>query len=223
MSAPGGAARAAAGSPWDRSTTVGRLLGAVDDAGEAVFAPARSHPATDRAAAIVSTLADYGFVWVVLAAAKARRGGAARRRAVLALGAAGISSYLVNRAAKRLAGRQRPAPAPGNGARARLARRPTSTSFPSGHVLAACCAAIALPESRAGEAAALSFASAVAASRVHLQDHHASDVLSGAVVGTLTGLAARALVDRLAPTAPPHARARREDSPPCPSPMEPME
>ena len=48
----------------------------------------------DRAAALVSNLADYGLVWVVLALFKARRRGPDRRRAVVALGVAGISSYV---------------------------------------------------------------------------------------------------------------------------------
>ena len=43
-------------------------------------------PRVDRAAALVSNLADYGLVWVVLALFKARRRGPNRRRAVTALG-----------------------------------------------------------------------------------------------------------------------------------------
>lgn len=200
MTTPDGTPRRAAAGLWDRRTPVGRLLGAIDDAGDALFAPARAHRGADRAAAAVSALADYGLVWVLLAGAKARHPGPSRRRAVLALGAAGVTSYLLNRAAKQLAGRQRPPAAATDAERARLVRRPTSTSFPSGHVLAAYCAAIVVPEGRAGRVAALCFATAVAASRVHLQDHHASDVLSGAVAGTLTGLAARRFVDRLTAT-----------------------
>ncbi|MGH8981247.1 MAG: phosphatase PAP2 family protein, partial [Acidimicrobiales bacterium] len=44
-------------------------------------------------------------------------------------------------------------------------------------------------------AVALTFAGAVAASRVHLRAHHLSDVLAGALIGSVTGVAVRRVVD----------------------------
>ena len=65
-------------------------VSAIDEAVDAAFEPLRGRPEVDRAAAVVSNLADYGLIWVALAALKARRRGPDRRRAVVALGAAGL-------------------------------------------------------------------------------------------------------------------------------------
>jgi undecaprenyl-diphosphatase len=85
-------------------------------------------------------------------------------------------------------------------------RTPSSASFPSGHTLAAFSTALVLPESAAGSAAALGFAASVAASRVHLGAHHASDVVAGAAVGTVLGLVLRRGLGRLLPDRRPAAR-----------------
>ena len=49
----------------------------IDEAVEAAFEPLRGNPQADRAAAVLSNLADYGLIWVVLAGIKARRRGPA--------------------------------------------------------------------------------------------------------------------------------------------------
>ncbi len=169
-------------------------LSAVDEVLDAAFEPLRGRPEVDRAAAVVSNLADYGVVWVLLAGLKARRRGAGRRRAVVALAAAGFSSMIVNRLVKQAVPRERPQDHLDAAVRA-----PTSSSFPSGHTLAAYCTAFVLAETDAGTAATVGFATAVAASRVHLRAHHPTDVLGGAVIGSLLGLGLRPVVDALAP------------------------
>jgi undecaprenyl-diphosphatase len=78
-------------------------------------------------------------------------------------------------------------------------RAPTSSSFPSGHTLAAFCTAFVLAESDAQTAANVGFATAVAASRVHLRAHHPSDVVGGAVIGSVLGLGLRPFVNLVAP------------------------
>jgi membrane-associated phospholipid phosphatase len=173
-----------------------------DNSINAAIEPLRGKPEVDRAAALVSNLADYGLVWVLLALVKARRRGPDRRRAIVALGAAGVSSFLVNRGAKSVVGRERP--------EAHLevgVRTPTSSSFPSGHTLAAFCTAFVLAESSSETAAYVGFASAVAASRVHLRAHHPSDVLGGAAIGSVLGLVVRLVVDVVTPGS--RRRARR--------------
>ena len=160
-----------------------------DDRVDEAFAPLRGRPEVDRAASVVSNLADYGFVWVLLAGMKGRRSGPDRRRAVVALGAAGLSSLVVSRAAKAAVERQRPEEQVDA-----LVRNPTTSSFPSGHTLAAFCTAVVLPDTSAGTIACVSFASAVAASRVHLRAHHATDVVGGAAIGTVLGLGLRPVV-----------------------------
>jgi undecaprenyl-diphosphatase len=172
-----------------------------DEAIDGAFEPLRGQPRVDRGAALVSNLADYGMVWVLLALLKGRRSGPGRRRAIVSLGAAGFSSLFVVRAVKSAVARQRP-PAHLD---ARV-RTPSTSSFPSGHTLAAFCTAFVLSESSPGTAASVGFAGAVAVSRVHLRAHHPSDVLGGAVFGSVLGLGLRPLVNLLTPGSPGRAR-----------------
>ena len=165
-----------------------------DETVDAAFEPLRGRPQVDQAAALVSNLADYGLVWVVLALIKAARRGPNRRRAVAALALAGVSSYGVNRAVKSAVQRQRP-----DEHLDAAVRTPSSSSFPSGHTLAAFCTAFVLAESASETAAYVGFAGAVAASRVHLRAHHPSDVVGGAALGSLLGLALRPVLTRVTP------------------------
>lgn len=196
MTAPAAAAHGAPGTLWDPSAPVGRLFAAIDDTADAWCGRVRGRRWADAAAALASNLSDYGMLWVLVALAKSRRA-AGRRRAVVALGAAGVASYGVNKAAKRIVRRARPeAPADRE---VLPVRRPTSSSFPSGHTLASFCTAVVLPEGRGQRVGALTFAIVVAASRVHLRAHHASDVLGGALVGAALGAVVRPVVESLAP------------------------
>jgi undecaprenyl-diphosphatase len=186
--------------------TVTRLdesMARLDDTVDGVFEPWRGRPQVDRTAALVSNLADYGFVWVVLAALKGFRPGPGRRRAVVSLGTAGVSSLVVVRAAKSVVERQRP-----EEQLAVRVRTPTSNSFPSGHTLAAFATAVVLPDSTPETAAYVGFAGAVAASRVHLRAHHPSDVVGGAAIGTVLGLLLRPLVNILVPGSGDRSRSR---------------
>ena len=47
-------------------TRLDESMAHLDETVDAVFEPWRGRPPVDRAAALVSNLADYGFVWVVL-------------------------------------------------------------------------------------------------------------------------------------------------------------
>ncbi len=169
-------------------------MSTIDEAVDGAFDPLRGRPGIDRAAAVVSNLADYGLIWVVLAALKARRRGPARRRAVVALATAGFSSLIVSRVVKQAVERQRP-----DDHLSAAVRIPSSSSFPSGHTLAAFCTAFILADTDAGTAANVSFATAVAASRVHLRAHHPTDVIGGAVIGSVLGLGLRPVVDVITP------------------------
>ena len=133
-------------------------------------------------------------MWVALALCKARRRGPDRRRALAALTLAGVSSFGVNRAAKTAVQRQRP-----DEHLEAAVRTPSSSSFPSGHTLAAFTTAFALAGSSAETTAYVGFAGAVAASRVHLRAHHPSDVVGGAAIGSLLGLTLRPVLNRVTP------------------------
>jgi membrane-associated phospholipid phosphatase len=169
-------------------------LSGIDEAVDAAFEPLRGRPQVDRAAAAISNLADYGLVWVLLAGLKARRKGPDRRRAIVALGAAGFSSLLVSRVVKQAVARERP-----EDHLDATVRTPTSSSFPSGHTLAAFTTAFVLADTDVQTVANVGFASAVAASRVHLRAHHPTDVIGGAAIGSVLGLGLRPIVNASTP------------------------
>jgi membrane-associated phospholipid phosphatase len=165
-------------------------VAAFDSAVDAAFDHLRGQAAFDVSAMALSNLADYGFVWSLVAAAKGRRRGARRRWALRALSLSGAASFGTNATIKLLVDRGRPPRA----AEQNGVRTPTSSSFPSGHTLAAFCTAVVLAETPGQLAAYLAFAGAVAASRVHLRAHHPSDVAAGALAGCVVGAAVRRVV-----------------------------
>ena len=179
-------------------------MSTIDEAVDAAFEPLRGNPQADRAAAVLSNLADYGLIWVVLAGVKARRRGPGRRRAVVALAAAGFSSLIVNRIVKDAIARERP-----EDHLVATVRTPSGSSFPSGHTLAAFCTAFVLADSDAQTVANVGFAAAVAASRVHLRAHHPTDVIGGAAIGSVLGLGLRPIVNLITPGSGRRSRSRR--------------
>jgi undecaprenyl-diphosphatase len=76
-----------------------------------------------------------------------------------------------------------------------LSGNPDRFSFPSGHTAAAFAVAVAFAGAPLGLGAALFLlALGIAVSRVYLGAHYPLDVAAGATIGTLAGLAARALL-----------------------------
>lgn len=142
----------------------------------------------------VTAAGDHGWLWTGIAVWRGRTSGPARREAVRALGLAGVSSSLVNAGIKQLVGRQRP-----DTSDLRLSdagvpvRAPQTSSFPSGHTLAAFCSAAVLsrPGDRGGNVLLYAAAGLIGLSRIHLRAHHASDVAGGVVIGTALGLVVR--------------------------------
>ncbi len=142
-----------------------------------------------------SALGDHGLVWLLVAVARSRVPGPRRRRALWALGFTGVVTPVVNAALKRAVGRQRP--------ESRLdphpfpLRLPRSSSFPSGHTLAAWCAAYLLSDKGVARAGCYGTAAVISWSRVHTRQHHPSDVVAGAAVGLGVGALGGWLRDRL--------------------------
>jgi undecaprenyl-diphosphatase len=73
-------------------------------------------------------------------------------------------------------------------------RQPLTSSFPSGHATAAFCGAVILSEDDRLAPLYFGAAAVIAASRIYVRIHHASDVVGGVVVGMMLGKLARRLV-----------------------------
>ncbi len=141
-------------------------------------------PGVDPAMSRLSRAANHSRLWLaiaVLLATFGRRFG--KRAAVRGIASIAITSALTNLPAKLLAGRARPDTALVPEVR-RLARVPTSTSFPSGHAASAFAFATAAAlEHRQSRVPLFALATAVAYSRVHTGVHYPGDVLVGAAIG----------------------------------------
>ncbi|OLR93864.1 bifunctional phosphatase PAP2/diacylglycerol kinase family protein [Actinokineospora bangkokensis] len=131
----------------------------------------------------LSTSANKGRLWFAVAGALALAGGAHRRAALRGVGAIAIASTSANLVAKNLFPRRRPA-AELLPLHRRLVKRPTSSSFPSGHSASAVAftAAVAMESPLVG-LALLPLAAAVAYSRVHNGVHWPTDVAAGSAIG----------------------------------------
>lgn len=132
----------------------------------------------------LSRSANHSRLWMAVALGLSLGAGRFGRRAGLrGMLAVGVTSAVTNLPAKFAAGRARPDLDLVPLAR-RLARIPTSTSFPSGHSASAFAfatgASLELPALRAPLVA---LAAAVAGSRVYTGVHYPGDVLAGAAIG----------------------------------------
>jgi undecaprenyl-diphosphatase len=142
---------------------------------------------------IAATRGGDGWLWYLLALILALLGGPAGvttiARSALA-GGAGIALFL---ALKRAAGRRRPCALEPHCWSTLLP--PDQFSFPSGHTITAFAVSVPVIQQYPEAASGLYFLSAsIAASRIVLGMHFLSDVLAGAVIGTLLGRAACSLL-----------------------------
>jgi membrane-associated phospholipid phosphatase len=135
-----------------------------------------------------SRLGNYGLGWAVAGAAVGVAKGSPR--AAVELPAVVGAAFGLNVLVKQVVRRSRPA------ADGHLIAAPTSSSFPSSHAATAGAGAIAIGLDAPALLPALVVAAvAMAATRVYLGVHHASDVVGGLALGALTG-GAYALVVR---------------------------
>jgi undecaprenyl-diphosphatase len=200
----------APGSGVDHTCPLGELRALVDSVDRAVCEAiaGTATPRLDRLLVGVSNTANHSRLWLVTAAAVAVVGGSRGRRAagqgVLAIA---LTSAVTNLVLKPLAGRRRPARS-NNHPESRRVRQPASRSFPSGHAASAFAFATAMGQAVPSLRLPVYVAAAtVAYSRVHTGVHYPSDVIIGAVVGSLCGGSARRLAGRL-----PGMRLHRGDS-----------
>ena len=145
----------------------------------------------DDALMKVSRSANKSRLWWAIALILAARKGPTRRAALRGAGAIGIASALANLVGKPLFPRRRPAEEEVPMDR-RLRKRPTSSSFPSGHSAsaAAFATAVVMESPRTGLVIA-PIAAAVAYSRVHTGVHWPSDVGVGVGIGVGAALLTR--------------------------------
>ena len=170
---------------------VGSAVGAFDDGVDRVMTRWRGRPVTDGLAYAASALGDHGLVWFLIGLRRSRRPG--RRGSVAwAIGFSGVVTPTVNAIVKEAVGRRRPPPRPDDPPAVRAAR---SASFPSGHALAAWCAATLLADGDGLAPLYYLTAAAISLSRVHLRQHHATDVVGGTVLGLALGHLGRRLAD----------------------------
>jgi membrane-associated phospholipid phosphatase len=137
-----------------------------------------------------SELGDFSLIWHVLGAARSL---APDREAVHAVRVAAIlggESLLVNQVVKRAVRRHRP---PWEQERPRHLRRPTTSSFPSGHASSAAVATIVLAQNDPLWPLYAAAGATVAVSRVYVKVHHPSDVVAGALLGVGLAVLARRL------------------------------
>ncbi len=169
------------------------LVDVLDRRVDVAFGPLRGRASTDRVAYLASELADFSVGWhltnVVVALIRPDRELHALRMAATL----GAESLLVNGLIKPMFKRERPDD--WEQVASVQVRRPKTASFPSGHASSAVVAAIlltdAVPSLRPLWCTA---AAVVGGSRIYTRMHHASDVLAGAALGAVIGMAAKRLV-----------------------------
>ncbi len=148
----------------------------------------RGRPLADRVAYSLSELGNFSLIWYALAAAKASRSDEPIRDLARFAAIIGAEFALVNGGIKALFNRERPAT---DDDHPHELRNPSTSSFPSGHATSAFTAAALLSEGSRSGPVYYSLATAVAASRVYVRLHHASDVVGGIAIGIGLGAVAR--------------------------------
>lgn len=138
----------------------------------------------DRLMVAASELGDFSLVWHIAGASRGLFSEPLAGQALLFSALMGIESLIVNQGLKRLFRRTRPTE---SGDPRLKVRRPSTSSFPSGHASAAFFAASMLTAWGPAWTAVIWFplALVVGTSRAYVRIHHASDVVGGAVVGAV--------------------------------------
>lgn len=164
-------------------THLGSRIASIDAQVDHWFAPLRRIRTVNSTMRAASFLGDWSLIWHLCGVTRALVVHDLSSIVTLSL-LLGLESLIVNQGVKRLFKRQRPTIAGGAGLHV---RQPRTSSFPSGHASAATFAAIVLSNWTGGGWIVLwiSLAVLVATSRIHVQIHHASDILGGVVAGAV--------------------------------------
>lgn len=167
-----------------------RAVARLDAASERQLDRVRGSRVLDRLFYGASELGDWSLIWHLVGIAQAVLPGREPMSAVRLSTILVAEAALVNGPVKWVFRRGRPEWIAEDPRPHRL-RTPRTSSFPSGHASAAFCAAAVL--SAGGDPlwpVYYLIALVVASSRSYVRIHHASDVLGGAIVGTIIALLA---------------------------------
>lgn len=166
-----------------------------DDAVDALLERIRDNTSVGTVMAAASHLGDFSLIWHIVSAARGVTSDKRAEQALVLSALLGVESLLVNQGVKRLFRRTRPTE---TGDPRFPVRKPSTSSFPSGHASAAAFAATILTVWGGRRTAPLWFglATIVGTSRAYVRIHHASDVIGGAAVGLALGAAAAPIVRR---------------------------
>ena len=153
----------------------------------------RGNPVADRVFTTATELGDFSLIWHLVGASRGLLSDTNADQAFVLSALIGAESLIVNQGIKRLFRRTRPTVA---GDSRFPVRKPSTSSFPSGHASAAFFAATVLTSFSGAIVAPAWFALAgvVGTSRAYVRIHHPSDVVGGALVGLALGQVALALV-----------------------------
>jgi undecaprenyl-diphosphatase len=178
------------------STSLHPTADAFDEWADQQLERLRGNRVTDTVFHMASHLGDMSLIWHIAGVARAVPAPRGLEQAAALSALLGAESLLVNQGVKRLFRRTRPTT---EGDPRFPVRKPSTSSFPSGHASSAVFAATLLTVWGGKRTAPLwfSIAGVVAVSRAYVRIHHASDVVGGAVLGAGLGLAAAPIARRL--------------------------
>ncbi len=159
----------------------------LDAAFDAMLDSIRGHAFPDRVFYTASRLGDWSLIWHLINSAGLATGWRSGNQFVRLAAFIAAESLLVNQGIKRLFRRARPTFA---GDHPHHVRRPSTSSFPSGHATAATVAAMLLSADHTRWWSVwVLIALVVTISRPYVRVHHASDIVGGVVVGAVLGSA----------------------------------
>jgi membrane-associated phospholipid phosphatase len=153
----------------------------------------RGNAVADLIFPIASELGDFSLIWQLINAGRGTLGEREADASLVFAALLGLESLTVNQGVKRAFHRRRPTEA---GDPRYPVRRPSTSSFPSGHASAAFFAATIFiaRDGRRSAPVWLGLAGIIASSRAFVRIHHPSDVVAGAAVGALLGQGALAIM-----------------------------
>ncbi|MEX2627387.1 MAG: phosphatase PAP2 family protein [Ilumatobacteraceae bacterium] len=173
---------------------LGPAIDRFDVRADAALERLRGRAGLDALFRVASEAGDFSAVWHLLNLGRWLVVRRPDQLAALAVGL-GLESLVVNQGVKRLFRRDRPTT---DGDSRTPVRRPRTSSFPSGHASAAAFNAMVLTGWDPRRAPLWwGVAAVVGTSRAHVRIHHASDVVAGAAVGVVFGLAALRVAARI--------------------------